>query len=84
MISADNLPKAYVSNREMYEYGSEDEDGDDGQRDGADGARPRIIRPDVEIEVPDFIALADEIAEAEEQERIRILNKTPVPVLNPR
>ena len=39
--------------------------------------KPKIIRPDVEIEVPDFIALADEI----EEERIRILNKTPVPFL---
>jgi len=46
----------------------------------------KIDRPEVEIEVPDFIARADEILEAEiaaEQERIRILNKTPVPVLTP-
>ena len=35
-----------------------------------------IIRPDVEIEVPDWFAFAEEI----EEERIRILNKTPVPI----
>ena len=46
----------------------------------------KIDRPLVEIEVPDFIALADELLQAEierERERIRILNKTPVPVMTP-
>ena len=38
----------------------------------------KIDRPLVEIEVPDFIALADEI----EAERVRILNITPVPYMN--
>ena len=49
--------------------------------------KPKIVRPDVEFELPDFVALADEILEAEiaaEVERIRILNKTPVEVLCPR
>ena len=41
---------------------------------------PEIDRPLVEIEMPDFIALAEEI----EEERIRILNKTPVPVMSAR
>ena len=47
--------------------------------------------PDVELEMPDFIVRADEILEAEiqaeiraELERIRILNRTPVPYMNPR
>ena len=43
--------------------------------------------PDVEHEMPDFIVRADEILEAEiqaELERIRILNRTPVPYMNPR
>jgi len=46
----------------------------------------KIERPLVEIELPDFIVLAEEILEAEleaERERIRILNKTPVAVLTP-
>ena len=46
-----------------------------------------VVYPDVEHEMPDFIALADEILEAEiqaELERLRILNKTPVPYKNPR
>ena len=57
----------------------------------------KIDRPLVEIEMPEFVALADEILEAEleaerereririeterERERIRILNKTPVPFM---
>jgi len=46
----------------------------------------KIERPIIEIELPDFIAMADEILEAEheaERERIRILNRTPVAVLTP-
>ena len=45
-----------------------------------------VVYPEVEHEMPDFIALADEILEAEleaERERIRILMKTLVPYLNP-
>ena len=47
-----------------------------------------IIRPAVEIEVPDFIALAEELLEAEleaqraaEAERLRILNARPMAYL---
>ena len=43
----------------------------------------KIERPVIEIELPDFIAMADEILEAEHEERIRILNRTPVAVLTP-
>ena len=49
-----------------------------------DPNRPRIVRPDLEIEVPDFIALADEILQAEIDERNRILNMTPVVYMNAR
>ena len=53
-----------------------------------------VVYPDVEIEVPDFFARAEEILEAEifaaeaarlaaEKERIRILNSTPVVILKP-
>jgi len=43
----------------------------------------KIDRPNVEVEVPDFIALAEELLEqAQEAERIRI-NRTPVPVFPP-
>ena len=79
-IQAGNLPKAFISKRNQGEYDSEDEDEDEDDK-------PKIDRPEVEIELPDFIVLAEEIAEREaerEAERIRILNKTPVPVLNPR
>lgn len=48
-----------------------------------------IVYPDEEIEVPDWITLAEEILEAEleaaalaEKERIRILNITPVAFLS--
>ena len=46
----------------------------------------KIDRPNIEIELPEFIAMADEILEASleaERERIRILNITPVNVLTP-
>ena len=46
-----------------------------------------VVYPDVEIEVPEFVARAEEILEAEliaaEEERIRILNSTPVIILKP-
>ena len=67
VVTADNLPKAYIYDARKPMKG--------------------VVYPDVEHEMPDFIALADEILEAEiqaELERIRILNKTPVPYLNPR
>ena len=41
MISADNLPKAWIKPR--------------------NGKQLNYVRPDVEIEMPDFIALAEEI-----------------------
>ena len=69
VVEADSLPEAYIYNAPKQMKG--------------------IDRPEIEIEVPDFIALAEEILEQEleaerlaEAERIRILNKTPVPVLN--
>ena len=46
-----------------------------------------IIRPLIDFELPNFVAKADEILEAEieaELERIRILNKTPVNYMLPR
>ena len=54
-----------------------------------------VVYPDIEVEVPDFIALAEELLEAEiqakieaeeeaERERIRILNTTPIVILNPK
>ena len=48
----------------------------------------KIELPVTEIELPEFIAMADEVLKAEheaklkaERERIRILNRTPVAVL---
>ena len=46
-----------------------------------------VVYPEAEQELPDWFARKEEIREAEEEaerERIRILNKTPVPFLNPR
>ena len=43
-----------------------------------------VVYPEIEAELPEFIARADEILEAQleaERERIRILNRTPVPFL---
>ena len=66
-VSAANLPKAYIYN-----------------------ARPPmkgVVYPAVEIEVPECIAQAEEILEAQmiaaEEERIRILNSTPIVILKP-
>lgn len=71
MVTSDNLPKAYIYDAKKPMKG--------------------VVYPEVELEVPDFIALADELLEQEieakleaERERIRILNCTPVNVLNPR
>ena len=46
-----------------------------------------VVYPENEAEMPEFIARADEILEAQleaEHERIRILNRTPVPFLTHR
>ena len=75
MISVDNLPKSYIFVR--------DEEGNEIKQFEVDEEGNEIV----EFELPDFVALADEILEAEieaEFERIRILNKTPVEVLCPR
>lgn len=73
-------------NRDVDSYYGEEYGGEDDEEE-IDPNRPQIIRPDIEFELPDFVAQADEILEAEleaERERIRILNKTPVNFLNPR
>ena len=89
MVSADQLPKAFISKRRRHQYGDADD---------RDDKNPLIIRPLVELEVPDFVARADEILEkeiaarlaaeakkiADEEERRRILNRTPVNFLGPR
>lgn len=54
-----------------------------------------VVYPEVEVEVPDFVALAEELLEAEieakikaeeaaERERTRILNNTPIVILKPK
>ena len=75
VVSADNMPKAWIKPEFKRNQGRELD----------------IDRPLVEIEVPDFIYLADEIVEANEEatrldeiERIEILNRTPVAVMSAR
>ena len=75
VVSSDNMPKAWIKPEFKRNQGRELD----------------IDRPLVEIEVPDFIYLADEIVEANEEatrldeiERIEILNRTPVAVMSAR
>lgn len=87
VVTAENMPKPHfqrfnydIDSAYGDEYGPEKEEEDDPNK-------AQIIRPDVEIEMPDFIAQAEELLEAEleaERERIRLLNLTPVNFLNPR
>ena len=83
-MTAESIPKPLFGyNNEDFEdeyYGEEDDD-EEREKVKADPNQPKIIRPDVDIEMPDFIAKAEELLEAEqeaERERIRILNITPV------
>lgn len=59
--SADNMPKSFFSKRERHQYGDADDREDKNKL---------IVRPDVEIELPEFIAKADEVLEREIQAKI--------------
>ena len=64
------MPKSFISKRKRLGYGDPDD---------VEDKNPLIIRPEIDFDLPDFVARADEILEAEieaELEKIRILNKT--------
>ena len=55
MVTEENLPKALIGqyNRDVDSYYGEEDDADEPPR---DHNAPQIVRPDLEIEMPDFIA----------------------------
>lgn len=60
-LSSDQLPKSFISKRNRHQYTDIDD---------RDDRNPLIIRPLVEIWLPDFVAQADEILEREIAERL--------------